>query len=80
VKNASGEKNRPLSELRIRARKALSRADLVEISSSNTPSTSFDLALQLTGDEKLSQAARWLAVIRRDHGETEFLAFVQAEK
>jgi hypothetical protein len=74
------EKRRPLSELRIRARKALSRADLIEIASSNTPSTSYDLALQLTGDEKVSQAVRWLAMIRRDHGETEFLAFTQAEK
>lgn len=70
---------RPLLELQMRAKPAL-RGDLIEIARTNSPSVSYDLAFAQTQQKSVAQATRWLAMLRRDYGETEFLAYTQAEK
>jgi len=77
--------NRPLAELKLRAgvlaqvENAL-REECVAIAREKSPSSAFDLAsiaarqrgmagMQVIG---VAKATRWLAVIRRDHGENIF--------
>lgn len=79
VMNQGASKKRPLRELQARSKLAL-REDLIEIARTNSPSVSYDLALAETNNLKIAQATRWLAILRRDYGKTEFLAFTQAEK
>ena len=77
--------DRPLSELRLRAIFVLRfsdevRKEFVDIARMKSPSAAFDLALiaaqvhGIAGMEAVAvaKATRWLAMIRRDHGEQVF--------
>lgn len=76
---------RPLSELKLRAIFVLrlaesARAEFVEIARTKSPSASYTLVLiaaRVHGIEGMeviavAKATRWLAMIRRDHGEETF--------
>ena len=78
--------SRPLGELEVRAALALSRVSqelrekCVEIARDKSPSAAFDLASRVAMLAGMSQiealgiakATRWLAMIRRDHGQEVF--------
>lgn len=79
-------KNRPLSELELRASIALTHASqevrdqCIAIARERSPSAAFDLATRvafIVGASQMealgvAKATRWLAVIRRDHGIEKF--------
>jgi hypothetical protein len=73
----SEKSQRNLAELKARAQPALKNAKLVEIASTFKPNSSYQSALQETGDQNLAKACRWLSIIYRDHGEIEFKKFVE---
>lgn len=75
-------KDRPLSELKLRAVFVLrltdsARTEFVQIARTKSPSAAFDLAQVaaqvhgIAGMEAIAvaKATRWLAMIRRDHGD-----------
>ena len=74
--------SRLLGELEVRAVFVLQlpddlRKEFVEIAATKSPSAAFDLATQLAtlhGVNSLAaaKATRWLAVVRRDHGQQTF--------
>jgi hypothetical protein len=74
--------SRPLGELEVRALYVLQLSDelrekFVEIAATKSPSAAFDLASRLAmlnGVNQLAaaKATRWLAVVRRDHGQEAF--------
>jgi hypothetical protein len=74
--------SRPIGELEVRAMFVLQlpdnlRKEFVEIAATKSPSAAFDLATQLAtlhGVNSLAaaKATRWLAVVRRDHGQKVF--------
>lgn len=74
--------SRPLGELEVRAMFVLQLPDelrekFVEIAATKSPSAAFDLASRLAainGVDSLAtaKATRWLAVVRRDHGQKVF--------
>lgn len=66
----------PLLTLQIRGEPAVDYPKLVTIARTNSPATTYELALKATRDQEVAKAARWLAVLRRDHGETAFEDFV----
>lgn len=66
----------PLLTLQIRGKPAVQHAKLIELARANSPATTYDLALSETGSQETAKAARWLAVLRRDYGDTAFEAFV----
>ncbi|MFA6588263.1 MAG: hypothetical protein WCT08_04285 [Patescibacteria group bacterium] len=57
-----------LTELKILAQPALQEPSLIGLAQSNSPDKCHRLALASTHDPGLAKAARWLAVIKRDHG------------
>lgn len=74
--------NRPLSELEVRSNFVLElqgelREKFIEIAATKSPSAAFDLASRLASINGIStlaagKATRWLAVVRRDHGQETF--------
>jgi len=74
--------NRPLSELEVRSNFVLQlsgklREKFIEIAATKSPSATFDLASRLASINGISalaagKATRWLAVVRRDHGQEIF--------
>lgn len=79
--------SRSFQELLIRATPVLQlsdelRKEFVEIAATKSPSSAFDLALRLCRlrfntigamqELGLAKATRWLAVVRRDHGQELF--------
>lgn len=78
--------SRPISELEVRATIALTHASqeardqCIAIAREKSPSAAFDLATRVafiagTGQMEalgIAKATRWLAVIRRDHGNDKF--------
>lgn len=65
---------RTLIDLQTRAAPALHNPVLVEIARLHKPTPSYDLAMTAYNDAALAKATRWLAMIRRDHGEQAFTA------
>ena len=82
--------NRPLSELKFRV-SIISKfpddlkKDCIEIAKEKKPSSAFDLAFRLAvskgwneiSGRGIAKATRWLAVIRREHGEEIFQQVVK---
>jgi hypothetical protein len=74
--------SRPLVELKVRAMYVLQLPDelrekFVEVARTKSPSAAFDLASWLAainGVDSLAaaKATRWLAIVRRDHGQKVF--------
>lgn len=74
--------SRPLGELEVRVLYVLQLSDelrekFIEIAATKSPSAAFDLASRLAmlnGVNQLAaaKATRWLAVVRRDHGQEAF--------
>lgn len=64
---------RSLSDLKIRAKPAISDERLIEIAAEKSPDASYTLALKETGNEEKAKACRFLAIARRDYGEEGFL-------
>ena len=61
---------RSAAEIRARCSPILQDEKLVGIvAESASPTAAYDLVYQETKDEDTSKAARWLAVLRRDHPE-----------
>lgn len=74
------QQKRPLVELKLRAKPVIDNPKLVMIARlAVSPSAAYNLALINTGDQELAQACRWLAMIKRDHGETIFDETVQEQ-
>lgn len=59
---------RSASEIKARCSPILQDEKLVGVvTESASPTAAYDLVFQQTQDEDMSKAARWLAVLRRDH-------------
>lgn len=70
----------PLLTLQIRGKPAVQNTKLVELARANSPATTYDLALSETGNNETAKAARWLAVLRRDYGDTAFEEYTSKKK
>lgn len=61
---------RSAAEIKARCSPILQDESLVSVvAESASPTAAYDLVFQRTHDENISKAARWLAVLRRDHRE-----------
>lgn len=55
-------------EITLRAKLALADPKIISlVSNSASPSAAYDLVMAETSDQSIAKAARWLAVLRRDH-------------
>lgn len=70
------EKKR-LEELYARSKPALAHGPLVALVRENSPNLTRELAEQAGFGQRQVRAARWLAILRRDHGDEVFEAYVQ---
>ena len=66
-----------LDQLKAWSIQARERSELVQFARECSPSLAYDRAFELTEDEDLAKATRWLAIIRRDHGLLEFENWVR---